>query len=400
MTPFSAPSNPTRRSRLGVAAVVTIALLMCLPDTGLAAERKAQTERGESFATALHSAGLLARGAGYGSPGGSKAVRVVQRRLSKLGHEPGPIDGLLGPLTEEAIVRLQTAGGLAVDGVVGPETKASLVDSPAERSGRRSKAAAERRPPDTAKRRPSAGPPRSPIPSPSLQSPPLRGPEPSAANEPSEGMAPAYAALLGALGAGLLLSVLWIANARRSRRPSPERRAHSPARATSLNLGVVCAALLGVFAAGAAGGAAFATRAAPDADDSGPPDRGVAAVEPLGREGATAGAPRVEAAPQRPSEPRMERPRIHSPKTAPDRSSSAPAPPVAPAPRTDAPRPAKTYTVRPGDALWPIAEEQLSPGTSTEGVARRVRRIAELNPDRFLSGDPNRLVAGEELRLP
>jgi Tfp pilus assembly protein FimV len=87
-------------------------------------------------------------------------------------------------------------------------------------------------------------------------------------------------------------------------------------------------------------------------------------------------------------------------KAAPDRSPSAPAPPVAPAPRTDAPRPAKTYTVRPGDALWPIAEEQLSPGTSTEAVARRVRRIAELNPDRFLSGDPNRLVAGEELRLP
>ena len=120
-----------------MAAVVTIALLMCLPDTGSAAQDKAQTERGESFATALHSAGLLARGAGYGSPGGSKAVRGVQRRLSKLGHGPGPIDGLLGPLTEGAVVRLQTARGLAVDGVVGPETKASLVDSPTEQSGRR-----------------------------------------------------------------------------------------------------------------------------------------------------------------------------------------------------------------------------------------------------------------------
>ena len=96
MTLLSCPSNrtPARYSRLGLAVVVTIALLLCLPATGFAGEREAQTERGESYATALSSAGLLARGAGFGSTGGSKLVRGLQGRLSKLGHEPGPIDGL------------------------------------------------------------------------------------------------------------------------------------------------------------------------------------------------------------------------------------------------------------------------------------------------------------------
>ena len=410
MTLLSRPSNrtPAHCSRLALALVAAIALLLCLPATGFAGERAAQTERGESFATALSSAGLLARGAGYASPGGSELVRGLQGRLSKLGHQPGPIDGLLGPLTEGAILRFQQARGLVVDGVVGPQTKASLVGRRAERPNRTSKPRAERRPADTTEPMPAPGPRPSANPSPSIQSPPSTAPKPSAAGEPSEGIAPAYVALLGALAAGLLLSALWAATGRRTSRASRERPAASPsAGAARLNVGVACAALLGVFAAGAAGGAAFATRAAPDAVDSIAPDRGRATVEPPAAGSGGAARP-----------PRSERPRTRHGDSAPSRSTSpsrtsrpatetAQAPeagtPAAPRraaqpPDSPPPRP-KAYTVQRGDSLWPIAAEQPPPTTSVQAVARRVARIKALNSERFTSSDPNVLVAGEQLRL-
>jgi DNA invertase Pin-like site-specific DNA recombinase len=49
-------------------------------------------------------------------------VRTLQRRLRALGQQPGPVDGLYGPLTEAAVERFQSAAGLAVDGIAGPQT--------------------------------------------------------------------------------------------------------------------------------------------------------------------------------------------------------------------------------------------------------------------------------------
>lgn len=46
----------------------------------------------------------------------------LQGRLKNLGHDPGPIDGLLGPKTEAAVRAFQAAHGLTVDGVAGPRT--------------------------------------------------------------------------------------------------------------------------------------------------------------------------------------------------------------------------------------------------------------------------------------
>ena len=43
--------------------------------------------------------GSLVSGAGYLQPGGSPAVRSLQRRLSRAGFSPGPGDGRYGPLT-------------------------------------------------------------------------------------------------------------------------------------------------------------------------------------------------------------------------------------------------------------------------------------------------------------
>jgi peptidoglycan hydrolase-like protein with peptidoglycan-binding domain len=39
-------------------------------------------------------------------------VEAVQRRLQKLGYWAGPVDGVVGPLTEQAVFAIQKAAGL------------------------------------------------------------------------------------------------------------------------------------------------------------------------------------------------------------------------------------------------------------------------------------------------
>jgi Putative peptidoglycan binding domain/CHAP domain len=53
-------------------------------------------------------------------------VLQVQRRLARLGFEPGPLDGEYGPATERAVRAFQAAAGIDADGVVGPQTRAAL----------------------------------------------------------------------------------------------------------------------------------------------------------------------------------------------------------------------------------------------------------------------------------
>jgi glycosyltransferase XagB len=68
------------------------------------------------------SARPVARWSGYSTKGGSERVRDVQVSLRALGYPPGPIDGLFGPRTEQAVLRFQRAQGLQPDGIVGPYT--------------------------------------------------------------------------------------------------------------------------------------------------------------------------------------------------------------------------------------------------------------------------------------
>jgi len=62
----------------------------------------------------------IERGDGYATPGGSRRVREVQRRLLRLGYRPGPKDGLYGPRTEGAVRWFQFKHGFAPTGSVGP----------------------------------------------------------------------------------------------------------------------------------------------------------------------------------------------------------------------------------------------------------------------------------------
>jgi hypothetical protein len=53
-------------------------------------------------------------------------VLAVQRRLTALGYDPGPLDAAYGPATAVAVRAFQSVTGIAVDGIVGPETRAAL----------------------------------------------------------------------------------------------------------------------------------------------------------------------------------------------------------------------------------------------------------------------------------
>lgn len=67
------------------------------------------------------------------------AVADLQRLLVSAGFRPGPIDGWFGPQTRQAVYRFQTSQGIAVDGVVGPQTWGRLLgtgSTPAPTDGR------------------------------------------------------------------------------------------------------------------------------------------------------------------------------------------------------------------------------------------------------------------------
>jgi peptidoglycan hydrolase-like protein with peptidoglycan-binding domain len=54
------------------------------------------------------------------------AVEVVQEYLDREGYTPGPIDGIFGPMTEQAVLAFQEARTLIIDGIVGPQTRRAL----------------------------------------------------------------------------------------------------------------------------------------------------------------------------------------------------------------------------------------------------------------------------------
>jgi peptidoglycan hydrolase-like protein with peptidoglycan-binding domain len=64
----------------------------------------------------------------------SQTVKEIQTVLSDLGWYTGPIDGVYGPATTQAVVDFQTFLGVTPDGIVGPETIAAFDAKCADRS--------------------------------------------------------------------------------------------------------------------------------------------------------------------------------------------------------------------------------------------------------------------------
>jgi peptidoglycan L-alanyl-D-glutamate endopeptidase CwlK len=54
------------------------------------------------------------------------AVRKLQRKLKKLGFNPGRLEGIFGKKTRAALIRFQKSRGLVADGIAGPQTLAAL----------------------------------------------------------------------------------------------------------------------------------------------------------------------------------------------------------------------------------------------------------------------------------
>lgn len=49
-------------------------------------------------------------------------VKLIQSLLAKIGYDPGPIDGIFGVQTRQAVIYFQRNNGLLADGIVGPAT--------------------------------------------------------------------------------------------------------------------------------------------------------------------------------------------------------------------------------------------------------------------------------------
>lgn len=63
---------------------------------------------------------------GHQGMGGGQDVRQAQEALKNQGHDPGPIDGVLGSQTRQALRAFQSKNGLKQTGVLDAETKQKL----------------------------------------------------------------------------------------------------------------------------------------------------------------------------------------------------------------------------------------------------------------------------------
>ncbi len=66
----------------------------------------------------------------YGSRG--QTVRDVQTFLSQQGFYNGPIDGIYGPGTRNAVISYQRSRNLVADGIIGPRTWGTMLNSQSE----------------------------------------------------------------------------------------------------------------------------------------------------------------------------------------------------------------------------------------------------------------------------
>ncbi len=61
-------------------------------------------------------------------------IEGVQKALSKLGFDPGKIDGVDGPNTQKAVRAFQAHASIDIDGKIGKQTRKALADKLSEKA--------------------------------------------------------------------------------------------------------------------------------------------------------------------------------------------------------------------------------------------------------------------------
>lgn len=89
-------------------------ILTCLVIPLYAVEKKATENKDES--------GKVLKFTDYNELKGAELIRMVQLTLKDSGFDPGPIDGILGPKTREAIKKFQIENDLEPSGEIGEQT--------------------------------------------------------------------------------------------------------------------------------------------------------------------------------------------------------------------------------------------------------------------------------------
>lgn len=154
------------------------------------------------------------------------------------------------------------------------------------------------------------------------------------------------------------------------------------------------------------------TPAAPEYEPPSQPSTPVENDPIVAPPGASGPPPKPEGSPPQPEpeatapEAVAEAPPAAVPSSEPE-SPAPEAPPPAPAPAAVAGsggvspplRGRSSYTVRPGDCLWSIAEALLPGAAGNEEIAAEVARLWRLNAERIGTGDPNVILAGTQLAL-
>jgi len=64
-----------------------------------------------------------------------ESLAGVQKALTLLGHDAGAPDGKDGPTTQHAVREFQARLSIKIDGIVGPQTRQSLMDELQKKSG-------------------------------------------------------------------------------------------------------------------------------------------------------------------------------------------------------------------------------------------------------------------------
>jgi murein L,D-transpeptidase YcbB/YkuD len=92
------------------------------PSTSTGGTQSQRTESGTPLPKGSPSSGTVE----MGHANLSEDVKEAQQALREKGYNPGPIDGMMGPRTREALKSFQTASGLETTGTLNPETAKKL----------------------------------------------------------------------------------------------------------------------------------------------------------------------------------------------------------------------------------------------------------------------------------